>query len=53
MMCFNRAFGDAPLGGYDIYVILNITYGRIYVKVAYDDGLLLSKGTPSEAVLGG
>ena len=52
MMCFNRAFGDAPLGGYDIYVILNITYGRIYVKVAYDDDFSFRKA-PGEDVLGG
>ena len=34
MMCFNRDFGDAPSGGYDIYVVLHVVYGWTYVEVA-------------------
>ena len=28
MMHFNTVFGDAPSGGYDIYVVLHVTYGE-------------------------
>ena len=52
MMYFNHVFGDAPLGGFGIYVILHVAYGRTYVEIAYDDGLLLSRGALCEAVLG-
>ena len=33
MMRFNIAFGDAPSGGYGIYVVLHVIYGRIYGEV--------------------
>ena len=39
--------------GYDIYVVLHVAYGRTYVEVAYNDGLLLSRGASGEALLGG
>ena len=34
MMHFNYIFGDVPLGGYDIYVVLYVVYGQIYVETA-------------------
>ena len=34
MMCFNYVFGDAPWGGYGIYVVLHVAYVRTYVKAA-------------------
>ena len=52
MMCFNTSFDDAPLGGYGIYVVLHVAYGRTYVEVVQDDGLLFSRGFSGEVVLG-
>ena len=53
MMCFNRVFGDASLDGYSIYIVLHVAYEWTYVKTAWDDGLLLSRGALGEAILGG
>ena len=53
MRCFNIVFGDTPLGVYGIYVVLYVTYGRTYVEATQNDGLLLTRGAPGEAVLGG
>ena len=52
MMCFNTIFGDTPSSVYGIYVVLYVTYGRTYVKVTYDDGLLFSRGASGEAIFG-
>ena len=52
-MDFNCVFGDAPLGGYGIYIVLHVAYGRTYVKAVYDDGLLLSRDVSNETVLSG
>ena len=30
MMRFNYIFGDAPLNGYGIYVVLYVAYGQTY-----------------------
>ena len=52
MVHFNCVFGDAPSGGYGIYVVLHVTYRWTYVEATQDDGLLFSRGAPSEAMLG-
>ena len=53
MMRFNIVFGDAPSGGYGIYVVLYVVYGRTYVETVQDDGLLISRGASGKVVLGG
>ena len=53
MMRFDIVFGNVPLRGYGIYVVLHVAYGRTYVEVEQDDGLLLSRGALGEVVLGG
>ena len=50
MMRFNHVFSDAPSGGYGIYVVLHVAYGRTYVEATQDDGLQSALG---EAMLGG
>ena len=52
MMCFNRIFGDASLDGYGVYAVLRVAYGRTYVELVQDDGLLISRDATGEAVLG-
>ena len=52
-MHFSYVFGDAPSDGYEIYVVLHVTYGWTYVEAAHDDFLPLSRGALSEVVLGG
>ena len=52
-LCVLTVFCDALLGGYVIYVVLHVAYGRTYLEAAYDDGLLLSRGALGEVILGG
>ena len=33
-MCCNTVSGDAPSGGYGVYVILYVAYGRNYGEAA-------------------
>ena len=40
LICFTTIFGMHFLGGYGIYVILHVVYGRIYVETAYTTRML-------------